>query len=145
MAAGAAGWYPALPQRVFLFGWLVWFGFGFVWLYFIVFMYPILKKFNEKPENSLLLERITELAMHLESLWTEVEVLGEEKGPMERDSSCLVNETRTVSHDESDESRKQGRPEGKLPPSPASRGLGEQEMAQPSRLRCSRVHRQRLC
>ena len=51
-----------------------------VWFCVLVFMYTILKNFNEKPNNSLLLEKIAELTMHLESLLTEVEVFGKQRG-----------------------------------------------------------------
>ena len=134
IAATAAGRYPSLlPEEAFL----------FVCFCFVFSRYTIMKKFNEKPDYSLLLERITELAMCLESLQIEAEVLGKEKGPTGGEkSSGLENETRNVPHDESG---KQARLEGKLLSNPASRGLKEQEMAQYNRLRCSRVHHQRIC
>jgi hypothetical protein len=47
-------------------------------------MYTILKNFKEKPNNSLLLEKIAELTMHLESLLTEVEVFGKQRGPLQK-------------------------------------------------------------
>ena len=54
---------------------------------FVLFTYTILKKFRGKAENSggslnsLLLEKIAELAMHIESLRLEVEMLGKQKEP----------------------------------------------------------------
>jgi hypothetical protein len=42
-------------------------------------MYTILKKFKGKLGNSLLLEEIAELTVHLESAQIEVEVLGTQK------------------------------------------------------------------
>ena len=43
-----------------------------------------MKNFKEKPNNSLLLEKIAELTMHLESLLTEVEVFGKQRGPLQK-------------------------------------------------------------
>jgi hypothetical protein len=64
-------------------------------------MYTILKKFNGEPDNSLLLEKTVELALHLESLRIEAEVLGEQ-GPLGgEESSGLESETGQVPHDES--------------------------------------------
>lgn len=60
----------------------------------------ILKKFGGRAENSegtlnsLLLEKMTELALQGESLRLEVKMLGEQKEPGgEQQSSGLVNET----------------------------------------------------
>jgi hypothetical protein len=66
-------------------------------------MYIILKKIGRKAENSegllnsLVLERFAKLAMHLESLWLEVEVLRKQEEPVrgEQQGSGLVSETET--------------------------------------------------
>jgi len=118
MAATVTGRYSALlPERVFCL--FVCFVLICFWFCFIVFLYSILKKFNGKPDNSLLLEKIVDLSMHLESLWIEVEVLGKQ-GPQEGEkSSSLENETGNVPHNDN---REQTRLEGKVLPSPASRG-----------------------
>lgn len=55
---------------------------------------------REKPEGSLyslIFERTTELAMQLESLWVEAEVLGKQKAPKKGDqkASHLVTESRS--------------------------------------------------
>lgn len=50
--------------------------FGFV-------LYTVLVKFNGKPDNSLLIEKIVDLTIHLESFQIEVEELGE-RGPTGR-------------------------------------------------------------
>lgn len=94
-SAIAAGWFPALiPDGAF-------------WFCFVVFMYIILKKIGRKAENSegllnsLVLERFAKLAMHLESLWLEVEVLRKQEEPVrgEQQGSGLVSETRNLLHD----------------------------------------------
>jgi hypothetical protein len=63
-----------------------------------------LKEFNQKPNNSLLLEKIAELAMHIKTLQIEAEVCGKHKGSQGGEKwPVLVNETRYVPHDESGE------------------------------------------
>lgn len=65
-------------------------------------MCTILRKFNGKPENSLLLVKMAEPAMHLESLRIEVEELGKQNRPLGGEqSSGLANESRNVLHNES--------------------------------------------
>ena len=49
-------------------------------------MYTILKKFTGKLNDSLLLEKIAELASNLEALQMEVEVLGKQKEQEENKS-----------------------------------------------------------
>lgn len=61
---------------------------GVFWFCFIVFTYTIFKKIGGKAGNSegllnsLLFEKIAELAMHIESLGIEVEVLGKQNEPV---------------------------------------------------------------
>lgn len=75
--AFAAGWSPVLLLEVIF------------WFCFVVFLYTMLKKIVKKAKNSenslnsLLLERIGDLAMPLESLQIEVEELGKQKEPVE--------------------------------------------------------------
>lgn len=67
-------------------------------------MYIILKKMGGKAENlgvllnSLVLERIGELAMHLESLWIEVKMFRKQNEPVEgqQQDSGLVSETENL-------------------------------------------------
>ena len=83
---------------------------GFFWVYFlytIVYMYTILGKIGGKAENtegllnSLVLEWIAELSLHVKSLQIEVEVLGKQKEPVggEQQGSGLVSETGNLLHD----------------------------------------------
>lgn len=86
-------------------------------------MYTILKKNGVEAENSdgslnyLVLERTAELAVHMESLQIETEVLGKQKEPVgEQQGSGLASETRNLLHDGGG---KQTRLDGELPPCPA--------------------------
>lgn len=56
------------------------------------------KEWGKGSLNYFVLERIAELAMHLESLQIEVEVLGKRNEPVQREEqgSGLVSETRNL-------------------------------------------------
>lgn len=77
--------------------------------------HTILKKIGGKADNSLILEKIAELVMQLESLQVEGEVLRRQKEPMveEQQGSGLKSETRNFPHDERGT---QTELEGRLPP-----------------------------
>ena len=87
IAAETTGWAPTLL--------LEWFS-GFVsWLS----LYSFEKR--GKADNFLVLEKIAELAKHLESLWIEVEVIWKRKEPLEgEEGSGLISETGNVLHNE---------------------------------------------
>ena len=84
IAAETTGWAPTLL--------LEWFS-GFVsWLS----LYSFEKR--GKADNFLVLEKIAELAKHVESLWIEGEALGKQKEPVgrEKQGSGLVSENGNV-------------------------------------------------
>lgn len=90
-----------------------WFFFFFCF-YFIIFMCTIDKKFRGQADNSRLLEKIQELATHLQYQWTESEMLVKTKTTTQ--SSGLSSEKKNLAHDGS---RIHTRLEGKMSPNTA--------------------------
>lgn len=74
---------------------------GVLWICNVIFKYPLFQKRQVRKLIILLLEKIAELATHVESLQIEVELVEKQKEPVrEQQGSGLMSEPGNVPHND---------------------------------------------